>query len=76
MDFISIYHASYASFGQQPVKMQPYGVVPAVNEFCIEHDWGFAYLTLPDHLYCDVAARKIKRASSDQPQPRSSASSG
>ena len=40
--------------------MQPYGVVPAVNEFCIEHDWGLAYLTLPDHLYCDVAARKIK----------------
>ena len=41
------------------VEMQPYGVVAAVNEFCIEHDWGFAYLTLSDHLYCDVAARKM-----------------
>jgi Methyltransferase domain len=44
------------------VEMQPYGVVAAVNEFCIEHDWEFAYLTLPDHMYCDVAARKINRA--------------
>jgi Methyltransferase domain len=44
------------------VEMQPYGVVAAVNEFCIENDWEFAYLTLPDHMYCDVAARKINRA--------------
>ena len=57
------------------VEMQPYGVVPAVNEFCIEHDWGLAYLTLPDHMYCDVAARRMNRTSAEQPQPQSSGSS-
>jgi hypothetical protein len=25
------------------------------NVFCIEHDFGFAYLTQADHMYCDVA---------------------
>jgi spermidine synthase len=47
---------------------------PAVNEFCIEHDWAFAYLTLPDHMYCDVAIRKIKLAAQDQTQEGSAAS--
>jgi Methyltransferase domain len=54
------------------VEMQPYGVVAAVNEFCIQHDWEFAYLTLPDHMYCDVATRKMNRISSEPPQPQSS----
>jgi hypothetical protein len=54
------------------VEMQPYGVVAAVNEFSIEDDWEFAYLTLPDRMYCDVAARKMKRISPEQPQPQSS----
>jgi Methyltransferase domain len=43
------------------IEMQPYGVVPAVNAFCIEHDWAFAYLALPDHMYCDVALKKMKQ---------------
>lgn len=41
------------------MEMQPYGVVPAVNEFCIEHHWALAYLALPDHMYCDVAIRRM-----------------
>jgi hypothetical protein len=41
------------------VEMQPYGVVPAVNEFCLENNWALAYLALPDHMYCDVAIRKM-----------------
>jgi Methyltransferase domain len=41
------------------VEMQPYGVVPAVNEFCIENNWKLIYLTLPDHMYCDVAIQKM-----------------
>jgi hypothetical protein len=49
------------------IEMQPYGVVAAVNEFCIEHNWEFAYLTLPDHMYCDVAVRKTGGTS---PMPR------
>jgi hypothetical protein len=41
------------------VEMQPYGVVAAVNELCLEDDWEFAYLALPPHMYCDVAIRRM-----------------
>ena len=44
------------------VEMEPYGVVAAVNELCLDHDWEMAYLALPNHMYCDVAVRRIKRA--------------
>jgi hypothetical protein len=26
-----------------------YGVIQAVNDFCIEHDWGYDYLTIESH---------------------------
>ncbi len=43
------------------VEMQPYGVVAAVNELCLEDGWEFAYLALPPHMYCDVAIRRMRR---------------
>lgn len=41
------------------VEMQPYGVVAAVNELCLEDHWEFAWLALPPHMYCDVAVRRM-----------------
>jgi len=43
------------------VEMQPYGVVAAVNELCIEEGWEIVYLALPSHMYCDVAVRRMNR---------------
>ena len=43
------------------VEMQPYGVVAAVNELCIEDGWEIVYLALPCHMYCDVAVRRMSR---------------
>jgi len=43
------------------VEMQPYGVVAAVNEFCIEENWKLIYLTLPNHMYCDVALQRMNQ---------------
>jgi predicted O-methyltransferase YrrM len=40
------------------VEMQPYGVVAAVNELCLDHGWEMVYLALPSHMYCDVAVRR------------------
>ena len=41
------------------VEMEPYGVVAAVNELCVEDDWELVYLALPSHMYCDVAVRRM-----------------
>jgi hypothetical protein len=41
------------------VEMEPYGVVAAVNELCIEDGWSLVYLALPSHMYCDVAVRRM-----------------
>ena len=38
----------------------PYGVVLAVNEFCIKFDWEFIYLTHETHRNLSYAIRKIK----------------
>ena len=38
----------------------PYGVVLAVNEFCIKLDWEFIYLTHETHRNLSYAIRKIK----------------
>jgi predicted O-methyltransferase YrrM len=41
------------------IEMEPYGVVAAVNELCIEDGWEIVFLALPTHMYCDVAIRQI-----------------
>jgi hypothetical protein len=51
------------------IEMQPYGVAPAVNEFRLENNWALAYLALPDHMYCDVAIRKMNPSQQSQPSP-------
>lgn len=37
-----------------------YGVVEAVNEFCIRHDWEFIFLTAETHRHLSFAIRKIE----------------
>jgi hypothetical protein len=41
-----------------PVENITYGVVRAVNELCIEDDWGMAYFALANYMYCDVALQR------------------
>jgi len=41
-------------------KGMPYGVVLAVNEFCIKFNWEFIYLTHETHRNLSYAIRKIK----------------
>ncbi len=43
------------------VEMEPYGVVRAVNELCLEEGWEMVYLAVPGNMYCDVAVRKLKQ---------------
>jgi hypothetical protein len=38
----------------------PYGVVNAVNEFMVNHDWGIQYFALQTRMYCDVALRPAR----------------
>ena len=42
-----------------PLLLQPYGIVQAVNEVCEKGDWEFIYLALHQYMFCDVALRKI-----------------
>jgi len=44
-------------------EMEPYGLVAAVNELCIDDHWKLVYLALPCHMYCDVAVRKMSGTS-------------
>ena len=40
-------------------KALNYGVVSAVNEFCIKHNWEIIYLTLESHGFFSFALKKI-----------------
>jgi hypothetical protein len=33
----------------------PYGVVPVVNDFCINRGWRIVYLALNPQMFCDIA---------------------
>lgn len=41
-----------------PCECIMYGVIPAVNAFCLEKDWEFVYFALECFMYCDVAIRR------------------
>jgi hypothetical protein len=41
-------------------ESQSYGVVHAVNEFMIEHDWGMQFFALQTRMFCDVALRPAR----------------
>lgn len=36
----------------------PYGVVPVVNEFCVNRGWSVAYFALQHQLFCDIGLQK------------------
>jgi Methyltransferase domain len=36
----------------------PYGVVPVVNEFCVNRGWRVLFFALQNHLFCDIALRR------------------
>lgn len=42
-----------------PVECMRYGVIQAVNELCIEGNWEIVYFALEQHMYCDVAVRRM-----------------
>lgn len=42
------------------LKMERYGVVAAVNRFCLKHDFEILYFAFQDQMFCNVALRKIQ----------------
>jgi len=42
-----------------PLLLQPYGIVQAVHEFCLQEGWEIRYLGLHPYMFCDVALTKL-----------------
>jgi hypothetical protein len=40
-------------------KLLCYGVIQAVNDFCIEHNWGYDYLTMESHGHFSFCIRAL-----------------
>lgn len=54
-----------------------YGVVPAVQEFCVAHRWKYLYLTCESHCYTSFALRAIDvRGGLNEPHDRSHTTDG
>jgi hypothetical protein len=39
-----------------------YGVMQAVNEFCLNTNWEVAYFALDGYMYCDIAIHRKDRS--------------
>jgi Methyltransferase domain len=49
----------------------PYGVVPVVHEFCVNRGWQVIFFALQNHLFCDIALRRMgERQKPFRPPPK------
>ena len=45
-----------------PCECMRYGVMQAVNEFCLNTNWEVAYFALDGYMYCDIAIHRKDRS--------------
>lgn len=37
----------------------PYGIVQVVNDLCVNHGWRITHFAFHQHMFCDVAIRRV-----------------